>query len=287
MSVVPTITDVTSPAREIAAGVWWLPACLQLDAGSTSVHLHNAPYLLMGAEKTLLWDTAPPANWDGIAAELDSLLGDRPIDYLVPSHPEEPHCGNLRRLLTKYPDAHVLGDVRDYHLYFPAEADRLVQLDAGSEVDLGGGTRFIFLSAIVKDLPSSQWGYLPEQQVLFTADAFAYSHRPPFGDEDRPVHTSDECGRLASELGVAPGPEQIVWITRAALYWAQFMTMDMYRVRFTELLRSHPTKLVAPAHGAVIDDMSILDMVWDALSLAYDPVAATRRAGTYVPTVGR
>jgi flavorubredoxin len=269
---------VTSSAREIAQGISWIPACLEIDIGTGPTHVHNAPYLIAGPERALMWDTGPPSNWSGVAAELDKLLGDRSLDYLVPSHPETPHCGNLHRLLAKYPEAQVVGDVRDYHLIFPSEVERFVQLPPGSEIDLGPGQRLILLSALVKDLPSSQWAYAPEQQVLFTTDAFAYSHHAPFEDEDRPLHSPDQCRLMASEIGAKPRPEQIIWITRAALYWAQFKKMDAYKEPFDELLRTYPTRMVAPAHGAVIDDMSIVSVIWEALNLAYDPEAAAPRA---------
>jgi hypothetical protein len=265
------VSPVTGAAREIASGIWWIPACQRVDIGSGLVHIHNAPYVILGSEKTLMWDTGPPSNWTGVELELDRLLGSRPLDYVVPSHPESPHCGNLRRLFAKYPGLKVLGDVRDYHLYFPDDTDRFVALEPGSEVDLGGVQPIVLLRALVKDLPSSQWAYAPSQQVLFTADAFAYSHHPPLEDDDRPVHLPDECGLLASELSGKPHPEQIVWIVGFALVWMPFLQLDTYRDAFEELLASYPTRIVAPAHGAVIDDMSFVSLIWKTLNGTFNP----------------
>ena len=289
MSQQPTLTALTSEAREVAPDIWWIPACFQLDTAGTSVHVHNAPYLILGPEKTLLFDTAPPSNWEGVSLELDRLLEGRKLDYVVPSHPENPHCGNLHRLFAKDPEVKLLGDVRDYHLYDPDDLDRFVELEHHSVIDLGGDRQFVLLPMIVKDLPGGQWGYATAQQVLFTSDAFAYSHRAPLGDldEDRPIHTAGECGKVATELSDPPGPDEILWITRAALYWAQFTNILKYKEPFAELIGRYPAKMVAPAHGAVIDDMKILDLIWDALSLAYDPASATKRKATYLPTFDR
>jgi hypothetical protein len=156
----------------------------------------------------------------------------------------------------------------------------MIACPPGTRLDLGG-PEFVFVEAVMKDLPSSQWGYESSQQVLFVSDAFAYSHRPPTEEDDHPTHRQGECSLLASELGVPPGPEQIVWITRAALYWTRFVKMERLLGAFSGLLDVYPARLVAPAHGAVIDDPdAMVWRIWDALSLAYDPYGGVKHAGT-------
>lgn len=267
----PVVTSVVNRPREIADGIWWIPSCLNLTVAQQQVHVHNSPYLVLGSEKALLWDSSDPTSWQGISESLDELLDGRTLDYIVPSHQEVPHSGNVRRLLDKYPEAMILGDVRDYHVLFPDVADRLHSLPPGSQIDLGSGDSFVIVDAIIKDLPATQWGYATRQQVLFTADAFAYSHMAPADDEDRPLHRPDECMRLASELDGRPGPDNVVWITRAALYWARFIPIDDHLPAFKALLAQYPAKLIAPSHGSVIDDMTLIPVIWEALSLAYDP----------------
>lgn len=266
------MTTIVEAPREIAPRIWWLASCLQLHIAGKQNHVHNSPYLVVGDDRTLLWDTGHPASWAGTEHYLDALLRDRPLDYVVPSHPEMPHWGNVHRLLARYPEAVVLGDVRDYHLMFPQYADRLVELGAGTEIDLGGGQSFLLLDAIVKDLPSSQWGYAPAGKVMFTSDAFAYAHYPPVEGEERPVHGPGDCTKLASEHGRRPDEDQIVWIVSAAFYWARFVSIERYREPVEALLREHPTELIAPAHGAVVDDMTLLPQIWEALARAYDPL---------------
>lgn len=269
----------TTTPREIARGIWWLPQCLALSLDGQETHLHVSSYLILGKDRTLLWDGGTHELWHGLDRLLDSLLGDRPLDYLVPSHAELAHCANLGSILDKYPTCQVLGDVRDYPFYFPGHADRLKSCSIGDELDLGG-MRFVFVDAVLKDLPTTLWGYEASQQVLFVADGFAYSHRAPIEGEERPPHLKGECSLLASELGGAPGPEQVVWITKAALYWTHFLNLDAFRPRMESVLRDHPTRLVAPAHGPVIDNVDeILWPIWDALSLAYDPGRGVALAG--------
>jgi glyoxylase-like metal-dependent hydrolase (beta-lactamase superfamily II) len=242
-------------------------------------HLHTSPYLIVGSEKTLLFDGGAPLSWPMIEKSLDTLLDGRDVDYLVPSHPEVAHCGNLHRLMRKYPNAELIGDVRDYPYYFPTYTTRMRELPIGTEIDLGSH-RLVLVDPVIKDLPSTQWGYEATQQVLFVSDGFGYAHQPPLEDEDMPTHAPGECALFSSELSGEPGPDQIVWITKAALYWTRFVRMDIFLESFEDLLREYPPKLVAPAHGAVIDDMDkTLWTVWEALGLAYDPEAGVKQAG--------
>jgi hypothetical protein len=83
---------------------------------------------------------------------------------------------------------------------------------------------------------------------------------------------------VASELPVQPGPDQVVWITRAALYWARFIPIDDHLHAFQAMLEQYPAKLIAPAHGSVIDDMSLIPVIWNALGLAYDPLGGVAAA---------
>lgn len=262
-------TDVQEP-RKIAPRIWWLPVCQKAGVSGRETHVHNSPYVIIGEEKVLLYDTGLTRGWDTVSTFLDRLLGDRAVDYVVPSHSETPHSGNANRLLEKYPEAVVAGDVRDWHLYFPQHVDRLQTFQAGDVLDLGG-EKFVFLEALLKDLVTTQWGYAVEGRVLFTADAFACMHHPPVEDEDRPVHRPGECALFASEFGYVPRSDQIAWIVVAAFYWARFKNVEELVPLFAAMVATYPTDLIAPAHGAVIDDMSVLPVIWKALSDAYDP----------------
>jgi flavorubredoxin len=276
------VPPVSTAPREIADGVWWLPECVVIPLSGAPTHVHVSPYLIVGSEKSLLWDVASPQQWPNIERSLDSLLGERPLDYLVPSHPEVAHCGNVPRVMEKYPGVQLVGDVRDYPFFFPQLARRMVSLPVGTEIDLGSHS-FTLVDAVLKDLPSTQWGYESSQRVLFVSDGFAYSHRPPLEGDDRPTHAPGECSLFAGELDAAPAPEQIVWITKAALYWTHFVKLDLFLEWFEDVLREHPADFVAPAHGAVIDDVDgVLWTIWEALRLSYDPSRGARKAGSYI-----
>lgn len=271
----PMLTVHSSQPREIAPGTWWLPKCFEMSISGVPYHNHVAPYLIVGSREALLFDTAMPAHWPLLTANLDQVLGARQLDWVVPSHPEVPHCGNLPRLLEKYPGARLAGDVRDYPMYFPQLVDRFVHREEGSVLDLGGGHRFTFLPAPIHDLPTTRWGHEESGGVLFVSDAFGFTHHISDADgaaalSELPVHLSGECGLLGSELDRPPQHEQVAWLNERALFWTRYVEIDPIKAAVEELLTRYPTRLIAPAHGAVIDDLDeVLPIIWDGYRSAY------------------
>jgi flavorubredoxin len=240
------MSDATLP-REIAPDIHWIGRCVPIPLKDEVIHQHVSAFLVLGERETLLVDTGNALHWDEVQADLDAILGERPLDWLLPTHPELAHAGNLGRLLRRYEGARVLGDVRDYHLYFPDDIDRLVPMRAGEGVDLGG-REIVLLDALVKDLPNSQWAFERSQRVLFVGDGFSYTHMP--GDE--PLHMPGECALMTDEMPDAPTPEQATFLVRAAMYWTRWVDAGpLFRELDTMLDQLRPA-IVAPAHGNLI-----------------------------------
>ncbi len=124
--------------RELAPGVSWIIGCIAVGHGDTLIHSHASAYLLTGEHHSALIDTGYPRHWPELDTILDELLGDRGLDYIIPTHPEIPHAGLVRQLIDKYPDSVVAGDVRDYHAYFGIPEERLRAVPEGEVLDLGG-----------------------------------------------------------------------------------------------------------------------------------------------------
>lgn len=182
-------TIVPTFPREVVPGLIWTGGCLSYDFEGDQIHSHMCSYLLIGSERTLLVDTGHPAHWPTIEATLDRYLDGRPLDYVFPTHSEMPHAGSLERLLTKYPGLEVVGDVRDYHLFFPSVADRFRPYKVGESVSLGD-REFVFVDAIWRDLPNTLWAYDTGSRTLFPADGFAYTHH----------HLSHECALTSTSV---------------------------------------------------------------------------------------
>ncbi|MDV7352742.1 MBL fold metallo-hydrolase [Rhodococcus oxybenzonivorans] len=237
---------MAEPFREIAPGLFWLGDCLKFEYGAEIWHGHVSTYLILGEKRTLLLDTGHPAHWDAVEAALDELLGDRPLDLVLPTHPEMqmPHAGNLPHLARKYPELAVVGDTRDYHLHYPYLADRLTPTPIGDRIDLGGREIHV-LPAIWRDLPNTVWAFDTGSRVMFVADGFSYSHH----------HLTGECRLYSSELPQAPGLEQTVFLNERALFWTRHVDSEHTEPDLESLFDRYKPVLVAPAHGSVIDTL--------------------------------
>lgn len=244
--MITAATAVPTLPRQITDGLVWTGGCLVFDYDGEDIHGHMCTYLVKGETHTLLVDGGHPAHWSAVERTLDEFLDGRPLDYVFPTHSEMPHAGNLERLLNKFPDMQVVGDVRDYHLFFPGITHRFTPKKAGEFVDLGG-RKVYFVDAIWRDLPNSLWAYDTGDKVLFPADGFAYTHS----------HLSGECA-LTSEERVPPDHKQTVFINERALFWTRYVGVERSFKLIDEMFEKYPAEMIAPAHGSIItslDDM--------------------------------
>lgn len=260
-----TVSPVQTLPRRLGPGLTWMGGCATRPTDPT--HVHHSNYLLQG-ERSLLVDTGFPGTWAQVDAHLDELLGGEPLDYVFPTHSEIAHSGNLNKLLQKYPKLRAVGDMRDFHLYYPEYRDRLLPVRADAEFDLGGGLQFRFLRALIADLPNTLWAYEATNQILFVADAFAYSHRRVPEEGEDPIHLRGECALTSAELPL-PSTDQMAFVLRAAFNWTRYVDVSPIFDELEELLRRYPSRFVGPAHGNLIVD---LDRMMPVVRAAFDEV---------------
>lgn len=269
------MTTAHSPwPREIGPGIHWLSNCQDLSYRGESFHNQTGLFLVLGTEKTMLVDSGRPADWPVLTADLDKLLDGRTLDYCAPTHAELPHCGNLPRLGEKYPNIQIIGDVRDYHLFYPELADKLVDWPKHEPIDLGGGFALTLIEAIIRDMNHTQWAYESKTRTMFVSDGFACLHHSgpadaPSIEEGEASHMPGECARLTSELTKVPEPYQATKIVEAALWWARYRPSEDLFAQMDALLERYPTDYIAPSHGNVIDQVDkYLPIMNDALAKA-------------------
>ncbi|MDQ4503543.1 MBL fold metallo-hydrolase [Sinomonas sp. ASV322] len=243
-------------ARRIADGVFWLGGCLSAFSAGEEVHYHVSSYLVVGSRASLLVDTGDPAHRALVLDQLEAALGGRTLDYVFPTHPEIPHAGNLPALLERFPEARVVGDVRDYALHFPEFEGRFDARRPGDSIDLGG-REFRFLPAHIRDLENTVWGHDSGARMLFVSDGFSFIHDVPLpdGDDDEPVHRPGQCRLFSGEMPAPPSVEQAAYGTGRALYWTKFVDVSTAFAEIERMLAELPTELIGPAHGNVIDDV--------------------------------
>ena len=242
--------------RQIAPNIYWFGNCIPVEVDGEVLHSHLGVYLLKGQSKTLLVDTGIPRYRKSFQEQLDVALAGRSLDFIFPTHPEVPHASNLPNLLERYPAAKVVGDTRDYHLYYPHYVDHLLPKAEGDTIDLGGLT-FHFVKAVLRDLPSSLWGYEATHRVMFVADGFAFLHNGSDNpNSDDPLHRPGDCTLTSAELIQGLDIEKGEFIVRAALYWSRYVDPDILFTQIAELFKTYPTDIIGPAHGHAIVDVA-------------------------------
>jgi flavorubredoxin len=195
---------------------------------------------VVGSEKTVIVDTGHFAHWYAVEPQLEQSLAGRTLDYILPSHQEIPHSGNLGRLMAKYPDSLAIGDVRDYHLFFPEiEQERLVMMSDGDSVPLGDGERFVILDAIWKDLTGTSWGYDTRLRALFPSDGLGYIHD----------HEPEVCGLTVAQLPADYVPFER-WRFALPFIGMKFQSTLPGIERFRRMMAEYPTEIYCSAHGA-------------------------------------
>lgn len=238
--------------RDLGRDVHLLGGCFHLHMYGRDFHTHASAYLVCGSAGNMLIDTGHARDGENIIRHVRSIVGER-LTHVFPTHEEYPHAGNLAALMAAFPKAQVVGEVRNFHLYYPeaAQAGRFTQMQAGEQVDLGNRCITI-LPAVVHDLPATYWAYDDLAQIMFVSDGFGYSHTE-----------EEHCTLLSGELPFKPGLDDTRMVLDLALYWTRFADKRAIIADMQALLEKYPTRLVAPAHGNVVTNVAEMGRLMD------------------------
>ncbi len=238
--------------RELLSGIHWIQeagpdrqgiAESLLRRGKTwylpgrALHIPQNAYLLLG-ERTLLFDTLSPAASDQVITDLEAVLGDRPLDYLVVSHPDVPHAGNTSRILRRYPSATLVaprfGETHElYHLH------EAMKVGPGDEIDLGGPVAR-FHEATFLDAAISVWMTEEKTRTLFPVDWMGL----PLMDGEF-LAWEDE---LATEVSV----DRYTEFHGRVMFWFQYVDVEKTCAEIDVLKGRFAPEHIAPAHGPPI-----------------------------------
>ncbi len=131
-------------------------------------------YVVMD-EKITLFDTVDTNVTEQFVENLDYVLGDKAIDYLVVLHMEPDHCANIARMLRKFPNMKIVVNAKTVKMieqfFHSVEADRIVLVKEGDTLNTGKHT-FTFVMAPMVHWPEVMVAYDTTEKVLFSADAF-------------------------------------------------------------------------------------------------------------------
>jgi flavorubredoxin len=244
--------------REVASGVYWLGDCIKVTYAGRTLHAYDSVFLIAGEHSSMLVEAGHPQDMHLVERQVNMLLerGVPDLKYLFLTHTETPHAGGVGRLLDRFPDTLACGDTVDLHLVFPQFADRLLPLDPGDTLDLGGRT-FTTVEAVFRDHITTRWGFDTKAKVLFAGDGFSYSH----------YHEAGHCGRLAEEVTEIDMRDMVAQFAEAAFNWTTYTDIEPYLARLDELIFTElRAVMIAPTHGLPIaDPIATLPSIRDGL----------------------
>ena len=182
-------------------------------------------------EKVALMDTVDSRATEEWLDNLDNALGGRSIDYLVVSHMEPDHAGNIKNLIDKYPNMKIVGNAKTFAMipqFFDVDiTDRTVSVKEGDILSLGKHTLQFFMAPMVH-WPEVMVAYEQTEKILFSADGFG-----KFGALD-----TDEA-----------------WTCEARRYY--FNIVGKYGAQVQALLKKAATldiQMICPLHGPILKE---------------------------------
>ena len=234
--------------RELTEGVFWLGSCELFPFRGSVIHSGNSAFLIKGESESLLVEAGLPNDHRSMFEQLKELLEDAPpLRHIYLTHQETAHAGGVGILLKLFPEATARGNVKDYHFFFPELADRFETLECGDSIDLGG-TEFLAVEPVIRDLVTTQWGFDTRSGTLFAGDGFAYAHQ----------HASDQCGHLAEEVVELDIPDMTGLFTDQSLAWARYHDMEPHVQRLERLVEALDAQAIAPTHGLPSNDVAAI-----------------------------
>ena len=127
-------------------------------------------------EKIAIMDTVDARATDEWFANLEAALGDKKPSYLVISHLEPDHAGNIQKTAEKYPEMQLVVNAKELAMlpqFFEIDnlKDRAIVVAEGDTLSLGSHTLQFFMAPMVH-WPEVMVTYEQSEKILFSADGF-------------------------------------------------------------------------------------------------------------------
>lgn len=187
--------------KNLFEGLWPLPNGVSYNS-----------YLIDDESVTLI-DTVEVDFFETFLKNIHSVIGDRPIDYLVINHMEPDHSGSIALIKKYYPGIVIVGNKKTFDMiqgFYGIVGDNYVVAD-GSELNIGYHKLTFALIPMVH-WPETMVTIDTTEHVVFTGDAFGCFGALNGGVIDSQIRT-DECWRemeryYSNIVGKYGGPVQ-------------------------------------------------------------------------------
>ncbi len=126
-------------------------------------------------EKIAVFDTVDQSFGDEWLANINVVVGERTVDYLIVQHMEPDHSANIKKFMDKYPSATVVATQKAItmmpHFFGEDFAPQTVAVKDGDALLLGKHS-LTFVTAPMVHWPEVMLTYESCSRTLFSADAF-------------------------------------------------------------------------------------------------------------------
>ena len=165
--------------KQITSDMYWIGASDRRLALFENVYpiprgvSYNA-YVLLD-EKTVLLDTVDRSVSDLFFENLEHVLGNRKLDYLVVNHMEPDHCGTVADVVRRYPEVKIVCNAKTVQMikqFFTFDIDSRAVVIGEMDTLCTGRHTLAFVMAPMVHWPEAMVTYDTTDKVLYSADAF-------------------------------------------------------------------------------------------------------------------
>lgn len=247
--------------REIAKGIYWIQECGGSSINGSQdwhtpekgIHSTRSAFLIV-SDSTLLFDTLSPAGRERIIKCLETILDGRKLDYIVPSHPENPHAGNTFAIKDEFPNAKIAAPKYSglHELYHLGSATKVAE---GDVLDLGRHS-VTFLKPYFMDHFMHIWMKEIVENVLFCVDWFGLPHM------------DDECLNFTDEIDSPITVNRLAAHPQRPFFWFKYVDTDKTNEIIDGLNDEFRESMLAPTHGLVIrkNQFTMFQMMKEVIS---------------------
>jgi flavorubredoxin len=196
---------------------------------------YNA-YVLMD-EKTVLLDTVDHSVSTIFFENLEHVLGERSLDYLIVNHMEPDHCATVGEVIRRYPDVKLVCNAKTVPMlkqFFDFDVDARTKIVKEMDTLCTGKHTLAFVMAPMVHWPEVMVTYDTVDKILFSADGFG-----TFGAVN---------GNLFADEVDFEGE----WLEDARRYFINIV--GKYGIQVQNLLKKAAAleiKIICPLHGPV------------------------------------
>ena len=224
--------------RNVTEDLVQIGACVEGDHGHEAVRV----YVLLNNGRPILIDCGSHLHRYSLMQELEEVLDGSTPEYVFLTHTELPHSGNLPQIASKWPDikvmvSHIMTRYIEIAPVLPLDQITTVFPDTTLEL---AGRKLLFLSALLKDQPSTHWIYDLKTRTLFTGDGFGY------------YHPAEKCDQFADEIEGGIREEQFRAYHINVFRHMRWVIPEKFNADLDKVFQKLDVSILAPTHGDAI-----------------------------------